>query len=261
VALSISLLLEMAVSANPDRTAVAWSDGELTTGGLGDLAYGGAGVTTGSGAQHVAYVGASAVMLPALAFSAARASVPVKPLNYRLSAPGLRELIDRLPDPLVVADAPYLDAVAGAGRRVISSQVFLREAVSTNSVDSCPDAEQVAVVLFTSGTTSRPKAVELTHDNLTNYITQTVEFSTAGTDDAALMCMPPYHVADVGAVSNLTSSRTCPPHRRKPVVNAVPFLREESVRGPRRRMPPPGPVGRSAVVVVGTVARVAGRHE
>jgi hypothetical protein len=40
------------------------------------------------------------------------------------------------------------------------------------------------------------------------------------------------------------------------VVSAAPFLREESVRGPRRRMPAGGPVGRSAVVVVGAVARV-----
>jgi acyl-CoA synthetase (AMP-forming)/AMP-acid ligase II len=209
VALSISLLLEMAVSANPDRPAVAWSDGELTTGGLSDLAGGGAGVITGSGARHVVYVGAGAVMLPVLMFSAARASVAVTPLNYRLSAAGLRELIDRLPDPLVVADAPYLDAVARTGLRVISSQVFLREALTTDPVDSLPDADQVAVVLFTSGTTSRPKAVELTHDNLTNYITQTVEFAAAGTDDAALICVPPYHVAGVGAVlSNLYAGRT-----------------------------------------------------
>jgi acyl-CoA synthetase (AMP-forming)/AMP-acid ligase II len=206
--LSISLLLEMAVSANPDRPAVAWSEGELTTGGLSDLAGGGAGVITGSGARHVAYVGAGAVMLPVLMFSAARASVPVTPLNYRLSASGLRELIDRLPEPLVVADAPYLDAVTGTGRRVVSSQIFLREALTTDPIDSSPEPDQVAVVLFTSGTTSRPKAVELTHDNLTNYITQTVEFDAAGTDDAVLICVPPYHIAGVSAVlSNLYAGR------------------------------------------------------
>jgi acyl-CoA synthetase (AMP-forming)/AMP-acid ligase II len=198
----------MAVSANPDRAAVDWGDGQLSTGGLSDLADGGAGVIKGSGAQHVVYVGTGAVMLPVLMFSAARASVPVTPLNYRLSTAGLRELIDRLPEPLVVADAPYLSTVAGAGRRVISSQVFLREALTTDPVGSFPEPEQVAVVLFTSGTTSRPKAVELTHDNLTNYITQTVEFSAAGADDAALICLPPYHVAGVGAVlSNLYAGR------------------------------------------------------
>ena len=205
--MNISLLLEMAVSAHPDRAAVAWDGNELTTGGLSDLADGGAGVIANAGAQHVAYVGTGAAMLPVLMFSAARAGVPVTPLNYRLSATGLRELIDRLPQALVVADAPYLDAVGRVGKWV-SSQVFLRDALTADPVNTFAEPEQVAVVLFTSGTTSRPKAVELTHANLTNYITQTVEFGSAGTDDAALICVPPYHIAGVGAVlSNLYAGR------------------------------------------------------
>ena len=70
----------------------------LTTDELSALADGGAGVIAASGAQHVAYVGTGGAMLPLLLFSAARAAVAVTPLNYRLSADGLRELIDRLPD-------------------------------------------------------------------------------------------------------------------------------------------------------------------
>ena len=206
--MSISLLLEMAVSADPERTAVAWDARELTTGGLSDLADGGAGVIAKAGAQHEAYVGGGAAMLPVLMFSAARAGVPVTPLNYRLSSAGLRELIDRLPEPLVVADAPYVDAVGRAGKWVVSSQIFLRDALTADPINIYAQPEQVAVVLFTSGTTSRPKAVELTHANLTNYITQTVEFGFAATDDAALICVPPYHIAGVGAVlSNLYAGR------------------------------------------------------
>ena len=105
--MSISLLLEMAASSDPDRTAVVSGDIRLTTSELGALADGGAAVIAASGAGHVAYVGAGGVMLPLLLFSSARASVAVTPLNYRLSADGLRELIDRLPTPLVIADAEY----------------------------------------------------------------------------------------------------------------------------------------------------------
>ncbi len=109
--MSISLLLEMASSANPDRTAVVSDDLRLTAEELSTLADGGAGVIAASGAQHVAYVGTGGAMLPLLLFAAARAAVPVTPLNYRLSADGLRALIDRLPDPLVVVDDEYRDAV------------------------------------------------------------------------------------------------------------------------------------------------------
>lgn len=206
--MSISQLLELAVSADPDRAAVSWAGKEITTGGLSDLAAGGAGVIMGAGAQHVAYIGTGAAMLPVLMFSAARAGVPVTPLNYRLSGAVLTELIDRLPQPLVVVDEPYLDTIGPHGKKIVSSEIFMRDALTVDPVYTDAAPEQVAVVLLTSGTTSRPKAVELTHANLTSYITQTMEFGSATTDDVALICMPPYHIGGISAVlSNLYAGR------------------------------------------------------
>jgi acyl-CoA synthetase (AMP-forming)/AMP-acid ligase II len=206
--MSISLLLEMASSSDPDRTAVVSGDIRLTTAQLSALADGGAGVIAASGAQHVAYVGTGGAMLPLVLFSAARAAVAVTPLNYRLSCDGLRELIDRLPTPVVIADAEYSDVVAGAGKLVISSADFVESARAAEPVSEFADPDDIAVVLFTSGTTSRPKAVELTHNNLTSYVTGTVEFGSASPDDAALICVPPYHIAGVSAaLSNLYAGR------------------------------------------------------
>jgi acyl-CoA synthetase (AMP-forming)/AMP-acid ligase II len=206
--MSISLLLEMAASTNPDRTAVVSGELRLTTNELSVLADGGAGVIAGTGASHVAYVGLGGALLPLLLFSAARAGVPFTPLNYRLSTDGLRELIDRLPQPLVVADAEYCDMVAGAGKQVIESDEFIAAARTAEPAAEFPDPDDVVVVLFTSGTTSRPKAVELTHNNLTSYVTGTVEFDSADPDDAALICVPPYHIAGVSAaLSNLYAGR------------------------------------------------------
>jgi len=180
----------------------------LTTAELSELADGGAGVITAAGTSHVAYVGLGGAMLPLLLFSSARAGATFTPLNYRLSADGLRELIDRLPQPLVVADAEYLDVVAGAGKQVMGSEEFIAAARTAEPAAEFPDPEDVGVVLFTSGTTSRPKAVELTHNNLTSYITGTVEFDGAQPDDAALICVPPYHIAGVSAaLSNLYAGR------------------------------------------------------
>src|SRR5581483_1402369 len=165
--MSISLLLEMSLSADADREALVCDGTRLTVGELSALADGGAGVIAASGAGSVAYVGTGGAMLPLLMFSSARAGLSFTPLNYRLSADGLRELIERLAEPLVVFDEEYRNAVSGLGVKTVDAQAFTEMAQSAEPVSEYPDPDDVAIVLFTSGTTSRPKAVELSHNNLT----------------------------------------------------------------------------------------------
>ena len=206
--MSVSLLLEMAASSHPDRTAVVSEEVRLTTQQLSDLAGGGAGVIAASNAKHVAYVGTGGAMLPVLIFAAARAGLAFTPINYRLSAEGIQALIERLPEPLVVVDGRYRDTVGDASDRVLLSDEFLTAARTSEPAAEFPDPESVAIVLFTSGTTSQPKAVELSHNNLTSYVTGTVEFESAEPTDAALICVPPYHIAGVSAaLSNLYAGR------------------------------------------------------
>ena len=198
----------MAVSEDPDRVVLVDGASRLTVGELSGLADGGAGVVAALGAQHVAFVGSGGIMSPLLIFASARAGKAYTPINYRLSAQGVQELIERLPDPLVIVDGRYRDMVGDVGKHVIESDDFLAAARIAEPVAEFADPDDVAIVLFTSGTTSKPKAVELSHGNLTSYITGTVEFGSAETDDAALICVPPYHIAGVNAaMSNLYAGR------------------------------------------------------
>jgi long-chain acyl-CoA synthetase len=205
---SISLLLEMAVNARPDRIAVVSGEEHWTTQQLSDIADGGSGVIAVSDVEHVVYVGVGGAMLPALLFAAARAACGFTPVNYRLSSEAIEELIERLPNPLVVVDRRYRDVVGNAGKCVLSSEDFLLAARDTPPADRFADPGATAVVLYTSGTTSKPKAVELSHANLTSYTTGTVDFDSADPEDAALICVPPYHIAGVSAaMSNLYAGR------------------------------------------------------
>jgi acyl-CoA synthetase (AMP-forming)/AMP-acid ligase II len=204
----------MASSSDPERTAVVSGGLRLTTQQLSDLADGGAGIIARSHACHVAYVGTGGAMLPLLIFASARAGVTFTPINYRLSAEGIKALIARLPDPLVVVDSRYLDELGGpkglqgVAQQVIVSDEFLAQARDAEPATEFADPDSVGIVLFTSGTTSQPKAVELTHNNLTSYVTGTVEFGSAEPADAALICVPPYHIAGVSAaLSNLYAGR------------------------------------------------------
>jgi acyl-CoA synthetase (AMP-forming)/AMP-acid ligase II len=206
--MSISLLLEMAASGDAERTAVVSGDLRLTTQQLSDLADGGAGVIAASGAKHLVYVGTGGAMLPVLIFAAARAGVAFTPINYRLSADGIQALIQRLPEPLVVVDSRSREMIGEVSDRVMTSDDFLETARTAEPAAEFPDPDSVAIVLFTSGTTSQPKAVELSHNNLTSYVTGTVEFGAASDTDAALICVPPYHIAGVSAaLSNLYAGR------------------------------------------------------
>ena len=96
-----------------------------------------------------------------LLFCSARSGVAFTPLNYRLSEDGLRQLIDRLPTPMVIADAEYRDVVAGAGKQVISSEEFIDTARTAEPAAEFPDPDDVAVVLFTSGQQEDPMPEEI----------------------------------------------------------------------------------------------------
>ena len=135
--MSVALLLEMAAS-DPDRVGVVSDDQRLTVGELNALADGGAGVIARTGANTVVYVGTGGLMLPLLIFASARAARPFTPLNYRLSAEALAELVGRLPEPLVVFDAEYAEVAAGLGVSRMESADFLAAAGRPSPSPSSP---------------------------------------------------------------------------------------------------------------------------
>lgn len=208
--MSISLLLDMVEQGDPERIAVVSGSLRVTAAALGAMTRGAAGLIGSAESDHVVYIGTGGIMVPLLLFGSAKAGRAFTPLNYRLSPAALHELVDRLRAPLIIADSAYAEALRESGRPVLDSDLFLAATRTASSPDSIVDAipDNVAVVLFTSGTTSRPKAVELTHANLTSYVMGTVDFASADPGDAALICVPPYHIAGVGAsLTNLYAGR------------------------------------------------------
>jgi acyl-CoA synthetase (AMP-forming)/AMP-acid ligase II len=199
--MAITLLLDLAESMNPERLAVGLRDEQVTAEGLSRLTVGGAAVIVASGARSVAFIGVNGSAFPVAMFAAARAGVPIAPLNYRLAEGQLRELLGRLDAPLVIVDEAYLSVLAGAHLPVLSTDEWMRRC-ATEPAAELPDVDDgdPAVLLFTSGTTAAPKCVVLRHQNLQSYVLQTVEPGSAAEGDAALISVPTYHVAGVGTV-------------------------------------------------------------
>jgi len=77
--------------------------------------------------------------------------------------------------------------------------------VKADSGRAFPDAPDApAVLLFTSGTSAEPKVAVLEHAQLLAYVFNTLEFASAGEDEAAIVIVPPFHVAGVAAVLSNT---------------------------------------------------------
>ena len=191
--MNLSLILELALAGHPDRVAVASGDRRMTFAELDGHARGVAARLAEQGDRAVIYIGPSSPVLPVALFAAARAGVPFIPLNYRLSADRLDALVAEHPDALVVRDGDDIARLA---------------ADPADAPDAPVDEDLPAVLLYTSGTTAAPKAAVLRHRHLMAYLFGTVEFGAADEDEAALVTVPPYHVAGVtNLVSNLYAGR------------------------------------------------------
>src|SRR5262249_13050964 len=63
--------------------------------------------------------------------------------------------------------------------------------------------EDTTILMYTSGTTSLPKGVMLTHGDFPAYVTANVELADGTPRGAALLCAPLYHIA--GATNMMTT--------------------------------------------------------
>ena len=71
---------------------------------------------------------------------------------------------------------------------------FIGSSDATPSTDPDLGADDVALVLHTSGTTSRPKRVPLTHKNLTTSLKNVAATYSLNENDVSLCIMPLFHV-------------------------------------------------------------------
>ncbi|MBB3995164.1 acyl-CoA synthetase (AMP-forming)/AMP-acid ligase II [Sulfitobacter undariae] len=129
------------------------------------------------------------------------------PINIRESAPELEfilqqcgarivvhgmDVADRLPERRAL---PALEHIYCVGGDVDGSQPFsdlMADAPFTGVVEV--DEEDVAVILYTSGTTGQPKGATLTHFNIVH---STLHFEAAmelGANERSLLCVPASHV-------------------------------------------------------------------
>jgi acyl-CoA synthetase (AMP-forming)/AMP-acid ligase II len=205
---NIAALLELAVQMDGQRAIATDPRRTLTVRGLAAaaaaLAQRLAAEAPGNGA--VAMVGVNSVVAPIALFGAALAGRAYSPLNYRADPALLRYMLDELQPSAVVADEQYREAVtvAAAGRfPLLPAGEVVAASTAASAVPTPADAEGAAVLLFTSGTSARPKTVVLRHRHLAAYVIGTVAPMAEPPAAATLVAAPPYHIA---ATANMLTS-------------------------------------------------------
>ncbi|MER2087246.1 class I adenylate-forming enzyme family protein [Rhodococcus sp. (in: high G+C Gram-positive bacteria)] len=210
--MNISMLLDMAVDGFGDRVVIGTRDTGITASRLRELAIAGAATVRDSGADAIVYLAVNGPAFPVAMFAAARAGVPLVPVNYRLGREQLDALLANHPRALGIADPNQAEVLERAGLNVRTPAQWLQQLsepdVTKVDEDEGLDTEGAAVVIYTSGTTSAPKGVLLRHENLSSYVIGSVEFANAEDADAALVSVPPYHIAAVAnVITNLYAGR------------------------------------------------------
>ncbi len=202
------LLLEMAAGANPQRTAIGSVGAGLSYEELHRRSMAAANLFRSGNAERVVLCDESSEAVPIAIFGAAAAGLPYVPLNYRLPDNELRSLATRAAPAIAIAgqaETERLCSVEGI-EPVESCTLFEPDAKPLGSEspadppDNSIDPDDIAVMLFTSGTTGAPKSAVLRHRHLQSYVFGSVEFDGAGEDEATLISVPTYHIAGVSAI-------------------------------------------------------------
>jgi long-chain acyl-CoA synthetase len=133
-------------------------------------------------------------------FGVLYAGCTVVPLNVLLSAPEVAYHLRDSESKLLIAHPlfgkPAAEGAGEAGVAVVQADSDLPQMAASEPVDSPyrTSGDDTAVILYTSGTTGKPKGAELTHSNLLlNCSVVVPKLLPLGPDDVALATLPLFH--------------------------------------------------------------------
>jgi len=174
-----------------------------------------AGLSTG---DRVAYVGKNSDHYFELLIGAAKAGVVTTPIGWRLAAPEIAYIVGDSDAKLVFVGPELIGHVEEVGAELTHRPVVVameadgagehqtfeawRDAQSDADPGKPIKTSDIAIQLYTSGTTGRPKGAMLTHDNMLAMRRTASEYpldwNQWGPTDVSLVAMPVAHIGGSG---------------------------------------------------------------
>ena len=225
--MNVSEFLAISAAIVPDRDALVF-EGRRTTfedlqhrvnrlaAGLRDL-----GVGPG---DRIGIVQVNTDQVVEAYFAAARLDAVFVPLNFRARADEMSFMVSDSAPKVLLAGARYLDLLDGICDDIDSVERRISLDVPRDGwmdyselIEGAPDDEiwptsgedDLAMLLFTSGTTSLPKGVMLSHNSFSSYILSHVTPADPDIAERNLLTVPLYHIAGMQAmISAVYGGRT-----------------------------------------------------
>jgi long-chain acyl-CoA synthetase len=215
--LNLAGVLQAAAAARPDHVAIRLAEQSLRYSELDRAARG---IATSLRARGIAPGDKVALLVPNCPeftiayFGILYAGCTVVPLNVLCAAPEVTYFLQDSEAKLLIAH-PLFEAPARAGAKAAGVPVSMTGTGDGNlsELAAAPPIAALhptlptdtAVILYTSGTTGKPKGAELTHSNLLiNCAVVVPRLVPLGPDDVALATLPLFHSFGQTCIQNAT---------------------------------------------------------
>src|SRR5215207_7572667 len=202
----------------PDRIALAYEDRTLSFAELDERANRLGNALAERGVQrgdNVALLMYNCLEVVDAWFGCQKLGACPVPINFRLAQPEVDYILENADAVGIIADAQLGDRARTAASRLEGVRFHLGvgeppegaedyEAVlagaSPDAPDTLVDDDDLAFLMYTSGTTGRPKGAMLSHQNLWQHTLNWIHEMKATGDDAFLTGLPLFHIGGVNAV-------------------------------------------------------------
>ena len=196
-------------AAEPDRVALRSARGNLTYGQLHAASSRVAGAVVAADLaplDRVVFIAPTIIEFPVVYYGLHAAGVSVITMNTMATAPEIGYVLDDSEAVLVIAWHECADAArAAAAERGL--EIWIVDEGAAFDADPLESAhshapDDTAIILYTSGTTGRPKGVELTAKNLMDTTSSFLPVLALTDDDRFGTALPLFHVYGQAVVMN-----------------------------------------------------------
>jgi acyl-CoA synthetase (AMP-forming)/AMP-acid ligase II len=149
-------------------------------------------------------------------FAAAKIGAIFVPLNFRAKEEELAYMIGNAGAKALLVGERYLETAEGILPKIPTVEQCLclegarlgtfrsyEDLIASSRADDLPEEvgdEDITILMYTSGTTGRPKGVPLRHSGFVSYVLENVEPANPEVEEKNLLTVPLYHVAGIQAM-------------------------------------------------------------